>query len=299
MQMPDIQNSYADIDVIENSITREKHVDLFCLRLDKIHDDISGNKLFKLHNYLQTARAGCIKTLITFGGAYSNHLAATAVACKLNNLSCIAMVRGEKPALFSHTLKYCLQQGMRLNFISREDYRKKDDSGFIALLKEKFGEHILVPEGGYSKEGMKGAALISNLYKKVNYTHICCAVGTSTTFAGLISSNINQKIIGFNVLKTMDNVKRIENLLNYRPKNYAVVNAYHFGGYAKYTDELILFMNKFYKDFSIPTDFVYTGKMMFGVFDLIQKDYFPLGSKILCVHSGGLQGNKTLCKLNF
>ncbi|HEY8690792.1 MAG TPA: pyridoxal-phosphate dependent enzyme [Chitinophagaceae bacterium] len=295
IDLPDIKNIKVDIDKIENELTLEKNVSLSILRLDKIHHEISGNKFFKLYYFLQNAIASQ-KKIITFGGAYSNHLAATASACKMFEINCIGIVRGEEPKDISHTLLFCKEHGMELKFISRENYKRKDDEDFKIKLTGKFGDHVLIPEGGYSKQGVDGAALISNFYS-ADFTHICCAVGTATTLAGLINSSyVSQHIIGFSALKGLtDFENRIQFLIGkLLDKKYSLNNDYHFGGYAKKTDELILFMNTFYKAFAIPTDFIYTAKMVYGVFELIKKNHFPAESKILCIHTGGLQGNFSL-----
>ena len=303
IELPDIKELHVEIDKIENKHTLEKNISLSILRLDKIHPEIQGNKFFKLYYFLEKAITAQNK-IITFGGAYSNHLAATASACRMFGIKCIGIVRGEEAKDISHTLQFCKEHGMQLEFISREDYKRKDDEDFRKELIPKFGDHILIPEGGYSKEGSDGAALISNFYSKEGFTHICCAVGTATTLTGLISSSLpSHHVIGFSAIKHLDDFeKRIQFLIgNSINKNYSLTNDYDFGGYAKKTDELISFMNAFYKAYAIPTDFVYTGKMMFGVLDLIKKNYFPAGSKILCIHTGGLQGNLSLQQgiLNF
>ena len=294
--LPDIKEINVDIEKIQNDHTKENNVSLSILRLDKIHPDIPGNKFFKLYYFLEQAISRK-KMIITFGGAYSNHLAATAIACKMIGIKCTGIVRGEEPKTLSHTLLFCKEQGMLLQFISREDYKSKNEEDFIIEPGGKLGDHIIIPEGGYSKEGAMGAALISNFYKNNSFTHICCAAGTGTTLAGLIKSSIpSQNIIGFSSLKHYDDFEtRIEYLLGKSAaKNYFLVHDFHFGGYAKITTELISFMNKFYQEFGIPTDFVYTAKMMFGIFELIKIKFFPRGSKILCIHTGGLQGNLSL-----
>ncbi len=295
-QLQNIKNISVDINIIENKFIIDKAPSISILRLDKVHPEVSGNKIFKLYYFLQEAVLSQRK-IITFGGAYSNHLAATAAACKIYGIDCIGIVRGEKPKNLSHTLLFCKKQGMRLEFISRENYKMKDSKDFEIKLTADLREHILIPEGGCCKKGVEGAELISNFYSKADYTHICAPVATATTLAGLIKSSLpKQKIIGFSVLKTLDDFEnRLESLIG-KPiiDNYALINDYHFGGYAKKTGELILFMNRFYEDFKIPTDFVYTAKMMFGIFDLIKKNYFPKGSKILCIHTGGSQGNFSL-----
>ena len=276
IELPDIKELHVEIDKIENEITLEKNISLSILRLDKIHYEIQGNKFFKLYYFLEKAIASK-KNIVTFGGAYSNHLAATARACKIFGINCIGIVRGEMPKKLSHTLLFCKEQGMQLKFINRDDYRKKDDKDFTKKLTRKFGDHVLIPEGGYSKLGCDGAALISKLYSNQSFTHICCAVGTATTLAGLLSSSSpSQHIIGFTALKHLNDFERRIQFLLGTPlnKNYSLNNEYHFGGYAKRTDELILFMNALYKSHAIPTDFVYTAKMMFGVIELIKKKYF-------------------------
>lgn len=273
----------------------KKNITVSVLRLDQIDPVVSGNKIFKLHYFLQGAIASN-KKIITFGGAFSNHLAAVASACKLYGLQCIGIVRGERPAVLSGTLSYCLQQGMQLEFISRGSYDEKFQEPFLKRLQIKFGDHILIPEGGFSRQGVKGAAKIYCCFADKNYTHICCSAGTCTTIAGLISAaRPPQQIMGFSALKNLDFEDRIKYLLDgASSKNYYFNSDYNFGAFAKRTEKLIDFMNTFYESHSIPLDVVYTGKLMFGVFDLINQNYFAPGSKILCIHTGGLQGNSSL-----
>jgi len=301
--LPDLKKIKIPTDKIENDLTGEKNIKLSILRLDKIHPEVSGNKFFKLYYYLQKAIQEN-KPIITFGGAYSNHLSATATACKLAGIECIGIVRGDKPTSLSSTLTFCIKQGMKLDFISREKYRSLSAKDFDSVLLHNYGEHILIPEGGYGSNGVKGAELISQFYQEENYNYICCPVGSGTTLAGIINSSDSMvRIIGFSALKILDDFpERMNFLINKNVKtNYHLNNNYHFSGYARKSDLLINFMNKFYYDFNIPTDFVYTGKMMFGVFDLIEKNYFKRGSNLLCMHTGGLQGNKSLIAgtLNF
>ncbi len=214
IELPDIKKFHVEIDKIDNKLTLEKNISLSILRLDKIYPEVSGNKFFKLYYFLEKAIAAQ-KNIITFGGAYSNHLAATASVCKMFRINCIGVVRGEASKKFSHTLLFCKEQGMQLEFMSREDYKRKDDEIFKKKLTNKFGGHILIPEGGFSKEGTDGAALISNFYCKECFSHICCAVGTATTLAGLISSSLpSQHVIGFSALKQLNDFeKRIQFLI--------------------------------------------------------------------------------------
>ncbi|MEO6455246.1 MAG: pyridoxal-phosphate dependent enzyme [Ginsengibacter sp.] len=292
--MLDIKNIKAGINNIYDGICFNKNITLSLLRLDEIHPIISGNKIFKLHYFLQKAIEFKLK-IITFGGAYSNHLVATAAACKHSGLECIGIVRGEKPLDLSSTLLYCSQHGMHIEFMSRNAYKQKEKTGFLESLRVKFGEHILIPEGGFSNEGVQGAA---EIYKHIpkEFTHICCSAGTGTTIAGLIQqASPSQQIVGFSALKGINFNERLTCLLNKPlPKNYSMITNYHFGGYAKKTNSLISFMNTFYENHLIPLDFVYTGKMMYGVIDMAEQNYFPEKSRIICIHSGGLQGNSSL-----
>ncbi|MEP6584153.1 MAG: pyridoxal-phosphate dependent enzyme [Ginsengibacter sp.] len=272
------------------------------LRLDEIHPVVSGNKLFKLRYFLDEAISSSHKTIITFGGAWSNHLAAAAYACEKTGLESMGFVRGEKPAAMSYTLRFCIQHRMKLEFLSRDLYKKIADSDFLDMLTEKYGEHTLIPEGGFAIQGSKGSQQIAHFVGQ-KYTHICCPVGTGTTFAGLINGcNDDAVVIGFSALKNLKDIADRLKKLNVDETKKLFFNCdYHFGGYAKKTDELISFMNNFYHHNKIPLDFVYTGKMMFGVIDLVDKNYFPAGSNILCIHTGGLQGNQSLSDgvLNF
>lgn len=291
------------INSLQSELFDKNKLSVSMLRLDTIHPIVSGNKIFKLYYFLEEAINSSHKLIITFGGAYSNHLAAAAYACKEAGLKCIGFVRGEKPKELSHTLLFCLQNGMQLEFISRELYKKNNEEKFHTELIKKYGDHTLIPEGGFSRKGTNGAKLICNYFNSKNVSHVCCAVGTATTFAGLINgSNKETEIIGFTVLKNLNDIEERLTFLGVEPsKKYSVIYNYHFGGYAKKNTELISFINSFYDDNKIPLDFVYTGKMMFGVYDLIEKNYFPEGSNILCIHTGGLQGNKSLPEgmLNF
>ena len=275
------------------------------LRLDKIHPIISGNKWFKLKYYLHEAVEKKCKTIITFGGAYSNHIIAAAYAAKELKLQSIGMIRGEEPNQLSHTLVLTKEYGMELIFIPRNKYSQKDDDDFINDLQIKYPSSLIIPEGGAGKKGIAGSSDILKLTNGNAYTHILCAVGTATTFLGLANAaNPNQKIIGVCVLKGMNDMllEKIFFLKDEKRINNCHINYdYHFGGYAKMNDELFGFMNSFYDKTGIATDFVYTGKLFYAAFDLIKKDFFPDGSKLLIIHSGGLQGNDSLPKgtLNF
>lgn len=291
----DISN--AVIEVLNDELFLQKRVRLSVLRLDKIHPVVSGNKLFKLHYFLDEALRSSHKTILSFGGAYSNHLAATAFACASLKLKSIGIVRGEQPTRLSPTLQQCLKDGMRLKFISRQKFAEKESEEFMLSLQNEFGHYTIVPEGGYHPSGADGAALIMNLIGQ-DHSHICTATGTATTLAGLLKAAApSQTIIGVPVLKGISDIEeRIKYLLGDKTslKNLQLLPGYHFGGYAKKNDALIGFMNECWQQYHIPLDFVYTAKMFFGIIDCIRNDHFPPGSNILCLHTGGLQGNKSL-----
>lgn len=267
-----------------------KNTEVEVLRLDKIHAMISGNKWFKLRYYLEEAKASNKKGILTFGGAWSNHIIAVAAACNMHGLRSIGIIRGEEPATPSSTLVMAKNFGMQLFFIPRPAYQKKeipagaDTSAFL-----------VVDEGGYGISGAKGAATILDGCVK-SYTHYCCAVGTGTMMAGIINSvSAQQEVIGVSVLKNNFSLTAsVQSLLNKDAKHWSILHEYSFGGYAKHTPALLQFMNDFYNQTGIPTDFVYTAKLFYAIKNLIERNYFPPGSKILVVHSGGLQGNDSL-----
>ena len=287
MMLPDI--SKITIDNFQLPELKEKNIELEILRLDKIHPFISGNKWFKLKYHLENFKTSDYKGVMTFGGAWSNHILAVACACFLEKIKCIGIIRGEQPAEFSSTLKQSLNFGMEMQFISREFYREKNAEEFLQKIKTEYPGYYIIPEGGAGIDGEKGASEILDLVEKESYSHFICAIGTSTMFNG-ISKIIDEKqqVIGIPVLKGLKD-------LNHSVKNNFFYD-YHFGGYAKSTNELFRFMNDFYLQTNIPTDFVYNGKLCFAVSDLINKKYFPSGSKLLIIHSGGLQGNASLPK---
>lgn len=287
MELPNLKKITTD--KIHVTFLQDKNLQLDVLRLDKIHPVISGNKWFKLKYHLDNFNAGNYKGIISFGGAWSNHIVATAYACYLQKIKCIGIIRGEKPPQLSTTLLEAANHEMKLNFMSRERYSQRNNSEFLQTIKQEFPEYYIIPEGGAGKEGEKGASEILQHADAKNYTHIACAVGTGTMFNGIKTAvSSNQNMLGIVVLKGW----KEENATD----NASLFFNYHFGGYAKYNGTLIDFMNDFFRLTNIPTDFVYTGKLAYAIFDLIGKDHFPKASKILMIHSGGSQGNASLQK---
>ena len=263
-------------------------------RLDQIHPQISGNKFFKLkHNFLEAQEQGLNKVL-TFGGAYSNHIAATAYAAHLFGFKSVGVIRGEELAAkaLNSTLATAQQFGMQLHFVSREQYRLKDQPEYLAALNQQFPEHFIIPEGGTNSIAIQGCKEILNTDDLQNYDVICCAVGTGGTISGLIeASSVQQSILGFSALKGNFLQSDVQQWTIKR--NWKITDAYCCGGYAKTTPELLQFMQSFEVEHNIPLEQVYTAKMMAGLFDLIEQNYFPSGSRILVIHTGGLQGRHT------
>lgn len=260
-------------------------------REDLIHPFVSGNKYRKLKYNLFEAKSFNKSMLLTFGGAFSNHIAATAYAGKAHGFETIGVIRGEEledQIASNPTLKFAQSCGMQFLFVSREAYRNKSTAEFLKMLKEKFGDFYLIPEGGTNDLAVKGCEEILQP-NDLEFDYICCAVGTGGTIAGLINaSKKHQKLLGFPSLKG-DFLKQDIRKFAHQ-EHWELMTDYHFGGYGKINSELITFINTFKSNYNIPLDPIYTGKMMFGIFDLIEKGYFSKNSKILIIHTGGLQG---------
>ncbi|SEP80461.1 1-aminocyclopropane-1-carboxylate deaminase/D-cysteine desulfhydrase [Flavobacterium urocaniciphilum] len=266
-------------------------ISLYIKREDLLHPIISGNKFRKLKYNLEEAKKQNKKVLLTFGGAFSNHIVAVSAAGKEFGFHAIGIIRGDELSnkiAENPSLLKAQQLGMQFEFVTREQYRLKDSYEFMESLSNKYGDFYIIPEGGTNEWAIKGCEEILT-ESDFEFDYICCAVGTGGTISGLInSSDSNQKIIGFSSLKGDFLQNDIAKFAN--KQNWSVNCDYHFGGYGKVTDELIDFINTFNLNHKIPLDPIYTGKMMFGVFDLIAKGYFPKQSKILTIHTGGLQG---------
>jgi len=273
-------------------------VELIIKREDEIHSYISGNKYRKLKYNLIAAKEQGLDTLLTFGGAYSNHIVATASAGAEQGFKTIGVIRGEEletKISDNSTLSFAQQCGMQFKFISRSQYREKINLEFIANLKNEFGEFYLLPEGGTNQLAIKGCEEILTKNDK-SFDYICTPVGTGGTIAGIINTaKKTQKVLGFSSLKGDFLKAEIAKLTT--KDNWELVTDYHFGGYGKTDNKLIKFINKFKEETTIPLDPVYTGKMIFGLVDLIQKNKIKKGSKILAIHTGGLQGITGMNKL--
>lgn len=294
-----LSNKFSPIQKINTQKLREQKITLLIKRDDTLHTYISGNKWRKLKYNIQEAIDEKHTTLLTFGGAFSNHITATAAAAQLANLKSIGIIRGERIDPLNPTLSYAQRCGMHLHFVSRTTYRQKTTTSFQQQLKEKFGDFYLIPEGGTNSLALRGCAeIIEEVKQQLKDqlpSHFCVACGTGGTIGGMITGLKNhQKIIGFSALKGNFIASEVNALINNYDSleyhNWKINTDYHFGGYAKFKPALIDFINQFKKDFDIPLDPIYTGKMMYGIFDLLEKNFFPPQSTILAVHTGGLQG---------
>ena len=268
-----------------------KGINLVIKRDDLIHPFVSGNKFRKLKYNLLQAKAENQSALLTFGGAYSNHIAAVAYSGKENGFQTIGIIRGDELAdkiESNPTLNFAQKCGMQFEFVSRETYRLKTEESFLEQLQQKYGAFYLIPEGGTNAFAIQGCEEILTP-EDASFDYVACAIGTGGTISGLINSVLpHQKVLGFPALKgefLQDEIRKFV-----RHENWELITDYHFGGYGKVSPDLIDWINRFYAQTQIPLDPVYTGKMVFGILDLIAKNYFPENANILLIHTGGLQG---------
>ena len=254
---------------------------------------MSGNKWWKLKYNLVEATEKGFRSLLTFGGAYSNHIYAVAAAAHELGLESIGVIRGEQVLPLNPTLHFASAKGMALHYISRDAYRRKADTDFLDGLGKRFGNCYVIPEGGSNNLAVDGVAEFAKTLDELTFDYLCCPVGTGGTIAGLIKGISREKeVLGFSSLKGGAYL-RDEVLKFGTPHSHWEINdAYHFGGYAKTTPALLSFISRFEESHHIPLDFVYTGKMMYGIFDLIAKGFFKRGSTLLALHTGGVRGRE-------
>jgi 1-aminocyclopropane-1-carboxylate deaminase len=290
--------SYAKtlIQEIHLPLLKEAGIQLLLKREDLNHAFVSGNKWWKLKYNLEEAIRQK-KKILTFGGAYSNHLFATAAAARECGIESIGIVRGELTFPLNHTLSFVKEKGMTIEFVSREKYRRKHSSEFIDELKNKFGDFYLIPEGGTNSLAIKGCIEFAQQLKTIKHDCLLLPVGTGGTIAGLIiGTEGKQKIIGVSVLKGDFHHDEISQLLEAEKKsvdtygNWSVLTSYHHGGYGKVTRELADFIRVMREDHNLPLDPVYTGKLLWAVIEEVKKGSFARGTTILALHTGGLQG---------
>lgn len=287
----------SPIQKITSNFLTQKEIQLFIKRDDLIHAEISGNKWRKLKYNLIEAKKTNQSTLLTFGGAFSNHISAVAAAGAEFGFRTIGIIRGEQVLPLNPTLSFAKKCGMDLHFINRTLYRNKNQPDYQNRLKNQFRDFFLLPEGGTNCLALEGC---SEIIQEVKNKHIdtdyyCVSCGTGGTISGIISGlNGEKKVLGFSALKgdflTTEVSKLLNECVGKEFSNWEILTDYHFGGYAKWTPELINFINKLYEETTIPFDPIYTGKMLFGIYDLIRKDFFEKGSSLMVIHTGGLQG---------
>ena len=289
---------------LQSSFLDRANIQLYVKRDDLIHPQFGGNKWRKLKYNLEYARKNQFDTLLTFGGAWSNHIYATAAAGKYFGFKTIGLIRGEEYTPLNATLSFAKNCGMQLHYINRIEYRQKKQDSFLKKIEQQFGRVYILPEGGSNSLAIKGCAeTVEEISAELTHPFdiICCASGTGATLAGLISAtNPSQTAIGFSALKGGGFLKQeVENFLNPAntksdnlSKKWQIETDFHFGGYAKINDELIQFMSEFKSQYGFSLDAVYTGKMFYGLFERIKSKTFKPHSTIIAVHSGGLQGNK-------
>lgn len=282
---------------IESELLKEKGVRLLLKREDLNHPFVSGNKWWKLKYNLKKAFDSGLKTLLTFGGAYSNHIHATAAAAREVGFQSIGIIRGEEVKPHNPTLSFAKDCGMHLHFVSRDQYRAKTDPSFIQTLRDLFGDFYLIPEGGSNELAVKGVVEFAEIVNALSFDYLCVPVGTGGTLAGLVAGIApDRKLIGFSALKggtfLKKDVSRLLQKVNDKQTDRAwhIDVDFHFGGYGKVTDELLQFLYAFEQQQGFRLDPIYTGKMIYGVFQWIKEDLFPRGATILAIHTGGLQG---------
>lgn len=291
---PMLQPQPVQVCTLFHPVLEEKGLQLSLMRLDTVHTQVSGNKFFKLKHNLVEAKNQGKKTILTFGGAFSNHIYATASAAQIGGFRSLGIIRGEDADRDNPTLSHARKMGMELHFVDRESYRLKNTLEFLEKLHSQFGEVYLIPEGGTNEMAIQGTKEILD-ESHAAFTDICVSIGTGGTFAGLAASLLpHQHLVGFSSLKGEFIRQEIDSILSrfeIRPKGkFSIETGAHFGGYGKHNPELIEFIRWFHRVFGFPLDPVYTGKMAFGVWQLIGRNYFSPGSSILIIHTGGMQG---------
>lgn len=284
---------------VRHPLLAQKMVRLLISRVDLQHPQISGNKWYKLKHNIAQAKAGGVRRLVSFGGAYSNHLHALAYAGQLNDIETVGLVRGELIEPLNATLSDAVQWGMKLTAVPRTEYRLRHDASAVQRLVAPFVPCMVIPEGGANCRAVRGCAEIAqNIETQMEHVdYLCVPCGTGATLAGLVSglTNRNTQVLGFSALKGLLDIEEKVAKLLYSVNasmdiSWQINHEYHCGGFARVSPELVCFLDKWRAFSDIPLEPIYTGKMLFGLFRLIEANYFPRGSNIVAIHTGGLQG---------
>lgn len=265
------------------------HIQLSIKRLDCVHPTISGNKFFKLKYNFHHAQQLGYRRILSFGGAYSNHIFALAHAAHEFGFKSIGIIRGAELALqpLNSHLQSVHELGMQLDFVSRTDYRRKNDADYLALLQQQYPDAYIIPEGGSNLLAVQGCSEILSLADRQNYDVICCAVGTGGTIAGIINASHHQQyVLGFAALKGDFLGTEIKKWT--KKTNWTVISDETFGGYAKYSVQLLDFINEAKRQYQLPLEPIYTGKAFYQLMQRVQQGKFCSGTRILFIHTGGL-----------
>lgn len=295
-QLNTIFNLTPVVQVLNLDLGHGKALAIDCLRLDQVHPFISGNKWYKLKHHILAAISAGKSSILSFGGAYSNHLHALAYSGHKLQINTVGVVRGEKPKKLTPTLQDCVDWGMELQWLSRQDYRDIAPKACIADYSQKYPETWVIPEGGSSEQGVLGVSELFGQMKAMGameYDVIACPVGSGATLAGIVNACIGAKCIGFSALKgAFDLEARVEENLAavHGGGVWEISHDYHFGGFAKLNTRLSNFISDVHAEHDLLLDPVYTGKMMFGLFEWVYQGRVSKNARILAVHTGGLQG---------
>lgn len=289
--------------MLKHPVLEQADVSLSVKRDDQQHEIVSGNKLFKLFYHLEKCQQLGIKTIVTFGGAYSNHVHATAYVAKKMGIKAVAIIRGEQLLPLNPTLKDCTDWGMTIEPVTRQEYKIKGQSKIIQKIIAAYEDAYVIAEGGCDLLGVQGAAKILEGVDQSKFDYIVSACGTGTTVSGIIhKADSHIHVLGISVLKgaswMQEEVngwlgKLEEKVSKNSQATWSINTDYHFGGYAKSSDKLNIFIDQINKAHSLPLEHVYTGKALYGVLDLAGKGFFKAGSRILFIHTGGLQGARS------
>lgn len=303
--MLQIQLPPSPLQEIHASWLSEQGVQLLVKRDDLLHFPVSahrenakiktafcGNKYRKLKYNLQAARTTGHSQILTFGGAYSNHITATAEAGAMMRFKTIGVIRGEEQLPLNPSLKYAQSCGMRFHYLDRATFREKYEEEVLFDLQQRYGSFYMLPEGGTNDLAIKGVKeLLDEIHPHYLDSTFALSCGTGGTLAGIIEGLAGHgQALGISALKGTFLKKEVAQMQSRVYKNWDIQKDYHFGGYAKYKPPLIDFINQFKKDHDILLDPIYTGKLFFGLADLIKKRYFSRGSTVIAIHTGGLQG---------
>lgn len=291
--------STTPLEKVDCKAFRERGINFYIKREDTVDPYCSGNKFYKLYHHIEIARQQGVGCLLSFGGAFSNHIHALAAAGQRCNLKTIGVIRGEQGPRPSPTLQDAARWGMTLHYLSRQQYRNKEAPELIAALKEQYGSFYLIPEGGSGVAGALGCRAMGESIRQQlpQADWVCTPCGTGATLAGIAASlPRSMKAVGFSVLKGAGDMnRRISSLLRtlHNPcADWRLYDDFHCGGYARFPADLRTFMSSFEDESGITLDPVYTAKMMWGLFKLMDGDLIPEGTTIVAIHTGGLQGRR-------